>query len=153
VNSYEFVCPWRSTAEVGIRQSIITDRCRLRAQPIRISRFIRAGRGTPYGQQANPLVLFNESFAATNVREGSEIAQQIVSALLEREVMVLFVSHMCEFARSLLDRKDVLFLRADRDDERARRFRLRAAKPLPTSFGPDLCEAIFTGSTVDRAPA
>ena len=30
------------------------------------------------------LILFNESFAATNEREGSEIARQIVSALLER---------------------------------------------------------------------
>ena len=29
------------------------------------------------------LILFNESFAATNEREGSEIARQIVSALLE----------------------------------------------------------------------
>src|SRR5208282_1623487 len=30
------------------------------------------------------LILFNESFAATNEREGSEIARQIVSALLEK---------------------------------------------------------------------
>ena len=28
-------------------------------------------------------ILFNESFAATNEREGSEIARQIISALLE----------------------------------------------------------------------
>ena len=32
----------------------------------------------------NALILFNESFAATNEREGSEIARQIVSALLEQ---------------------------------------------------------------------
>ena len=32
----------------------------------------------------NALILFDESFAATNEREGSEIARQIVSALLER---------------------------------------------------------------------
>jgi hypothetical protein len=63
--------------------------------------------------RARGIVLFNESFAATNEREGSEIASQIVSALLERDIMVLFVSHMYEFARSFLGREDVLFLRAD----------------------------------------
>jgi DNA mismatch repair ATPase MutS len=47
----------------------------------------------------NALVLFNESFAATNEREGSEIARQIVSALTDQGVKVLFVSHQHEFAR------------------------------------------------------
>jgi DNA mismatch repair ATPase MutS len=37
----------------------------------------------------NSLILFNESFAATNEREGSEIARQIVSALLEKGIKVL----------------------------------------------------------------
>ncbi len=36
----------------------------------------------------NAIVLFNESFAATNEREGSEIARQVVSALLARSVKV-----------------------------------------------------------------
>ena len=34
----------------------------------------------------HPMILFNESFAATNEREGSEIARQIVSALLDKRV-------------------------------------------------------------------
>jgi DNA mismatch repair ATPase MutS len=38
------------------------------------------------------LVLFNESFAATNDREGSEIARQIVSTLLESRVKMFFVT-------------------------------------------------------------
>jgi MutS-like protein len=37
------------------------------------------------------LVLFNESFAATHEREGSEIARQIVSALLDNGVTVFFI--------------------------------------------------------------
>jgi DNA mismatch repair ATPase MutS len=32
----------------------------------------------------NSILLLNESFAATNEREGSEIAKQIVCALLEK---------------------------------------------------------------------
>lgn len=38
------------------------------------------------------MVLFNESFAATNEREGSEIARQIVCALLEERIRVFFVT-------------------------------------------------------------
>lgn len=96
------------------------------------------------------MVLFNESFAATHEREGSEIARQIVSALLENNVTVFFVSHMYEFARSFLDDRRVLFLRADRGEDGARSFRLSAAKPLPTSFGADLYEQIF-GTASGRA--
>jgi hypothetical protein len=40
------------------------------------------------------LVLFNEAFAATHEQEGSEIARQVVSALLDNDVTVFFVSHM-----------------------------------------------------------
>lgn len=89
------------------------------------------------------LVLFNESFAATHEREGSEIARQVVSALLENDVTVFFVSHMYEFARSFLEMDRVLFLRADRGDDGTRSFRLRPAKPLPKSFGFDLYQRIF----------
>jgi hypothetical protein len=89
------------------------------------------------------MLLFNESFAATNEREGSEIARQIVSALLENDVTVFFVSHMYEFARSFLTSDRVLFLRADRGEDGTRNFRLRDAKPLPTSFGVDLYRQIF----------
>ncbi|MCC7281981.1 MAG: DNA mismatch repair protein MutS [Acetobacteraceae bacterium] len=89
------------------------------------------------------LVLFNESFAATNEREGSEIARQIVGALLENNVTVLFVSHMYEFARSFLDDQRVLFLRADRGEDGARSFRLVTARPLSRSFGADLYRRIF----------
>ena len=89
------------------------------------------------------MVLFNESFAATNEQEGSEIARQIVSALLENDVTVFFVSHMYEFARLFLDSDQVLFLRADREEGGTRNFRLREAKPLSRSFGVDLYQQIF----------
>jgi DNA mismatch repair ATPase MutS len=43
---------------------------------------------------SNPILLFNESFAATNEREGSEIARQIVCALIEKHFRVFFVTHL-----------------------------------------------------------
>jgi len=97
------------------------------------------------------LVLFNESFAATHEREGSEIARQIVSALLDNDVTVFFVSHMYEFARSFLDDDRVRFLRAERGEDGVRTFRLRDAKPLPKSFGADLYQHIFTPQGNHRA--
>lgn len=99
------------------------------------------------------LVLFNESFAATHEREGSEIARQIVSALLENEITVFFVSHMFEFARSFLENEQVLFLRADRAEGGARTFRLSEAKPLPKSFGVDLYRQIFDGGVETEPPS
>jgi hypothetical protein len=89
------------------------------------------------------MVLFNESFAATNEREGAEVARQIVSALLENDVTVFFVSHMYEFARTYLQSDQSLFLRADRAEDGTRNFWLREAKPLSTSFGADLYQQIF----------
>ena len=47
---------------------------------------------------SHSMILFNESFAATNEREGSEIARQIISALLEERVKVVCVTHMYELA-------------------------------------------------------
>ncbi len=47
---------------------------------------------------ADCVLLCNESFAATNEREGSQIARQVVTALLEEGVKVLFVTHMFDLA-------------------------------------------------------
>jgi DNA mismatch repair ATPase MutS len=91
------------------------------------------------------LMLFNESFAATNEREGSEIAKQITSALLDRNIKVFFVTHMYEFARIFHEKqmKDAIFLRAERKAGGKRTFRLSSGEPLPTSYGKDVFNTIF----------
>lgn len=91
------------------------------------------------------LVLFNESFAATNKREGSEIARQIVEALTERGIETYFVTHLFEFAHELHQRNlpNAMFLRAERREDGARTFKLAEAPPLQTSFGQDLYNRIF----------
>jgi len=90
-------------------------------------------------------VLFNESFAATNEREGSEIARQIVTALVENRVRTFFVTHMFELASGFLHHPpgDVLSLRAEREATGSRTFKLHEGEPLPTSFGEDLYDKIF----------
>lgn len=93
----------------------------------------------------NALMLFNESFAATNEREGSEIARQITSALLDRNVKVFFVTHMYEFAHIFYAKRrmDAIFLRAERKEGGKRTFKLMEGEPLQTSFGEDVYKAVF----------
>ena len=94
---------------------------------------------------SHSIVLFNESFAVTNEREGSEIARQIVYALLEKHIKIYFVTHLYEFAHSLYEirMENILFLRSERQADGIRTFKLREAEPLQTSFGEDLYNKIF----------
>jgi MutS-like protein len=105
--------------------------------------------------QAGPhsLMLFNESFAATNEREGSEIGRQVVRALLDAEIRVLFVTHQFDFADSFRHQQpeSTLFLRAPRQPDGRRTFMLVVAPPLPTSFGQDIYYRI--GGWLGEQPA
>lgn len=105
------------------------------------------------GITPHSMVLFNESFASTNEREGSEIARQIVSALLEMRIKVFYVTHMFDLAQGfyLAKMEDVLFLRAERLADGRRTFRLVVGEPLPTSYGEDLYRKIFETVSVAAA--
>ncbi len=98
----------------------------------------------------NALVLFNESFAATNEREGSEIARQVVEALAECGLKLFFVTHLYEFAAQLRRDQDpsVLCLRAERLENGTRTFKIVVGEPLETSYGRDLYERVFTGEEI-----
>jgi DNA mismatch repair ATPase MutS len=97
----------------------------------------------------NGIMLFNESFASTNESEGSEIARQVVRALLEKRVKVFFVTHLYEFARGMFEENmdDALFLRAERLADGTRTFRIVEGEPLETSYGEDLYKEIFADET------
>ncbi|MGW5231404.1 MutS-related protein [Streptomyces nodosus] len=92
------------------------------------------------------MVLFNESFAATNEREGSEIGRQVIRALLSSGVKVLLVTHLFDLAQGLRGQppeEGAVFLRAERRPDGRRTFRLKVGEPLPTSFGEDLYRNVF----------
>lgn len=86
-------------------------------------------------------LLLNESFAATNEAEGSEIARQVVRALVSSGVHVFYVTHLYDLASSLAGDGSLpsVFLRADRD----RSFRVSPGPPAPTSHGRDIYEEVF----------
>ena len=97
--------------------------------------------------QINPtsLLLCNESFASTNELEGSQIALQIVDAMVDSGVKVLFVTHLYDLGRSLHARHNPthMFLRAERRPAGGRTFRLLPGEPEPTSHGQDSFRQIF----------
>jgi DNA mismatch repair ATPase MutS len=99
-------------------------------------------------------LLCNESFAATNEREGSEIARQVVRALLDSGVVVFFVTHLFDLADGFYQEElaTALFLRAERQPDGRRTFRLVGGEPLPTSYGEDSYRRVF-GAAPDPAPA
>lgn len=91
------------------------------------------------------LMLCNESFAATNEREGSQIARGVVQAMVESGVKVVFVTHLYDLARGLHARHEPtdLFLRAERRPDGTRTFRLLPEEPRPTSHGEDSFRRVF----------
>lgn len=102
----------------------------------------------------NSIVLLNESFASTNEREGSEIARQIVRALLEGGVEVFYVTHLFDLAEGFFrtSHENGLFLRAERLADGRRTFRVIEGAPQPTSHGEDLYRRVFaqeSGSAAD----
>lgn len=99
------------------------------------------------------MVLLNESFASTNEREGSEIARQIVRALLERGVKVLYVTHLHDLAEGFYRAPPdpTVFLRAERLPDGGRTFKVLEGEPLSTSFGADVYARVFkTDTAPDR---
>lgn len=93
--------------------------------------------------QKDTLVLFNESFAATNEREGSEICRQITQALIENGIEVFSVTHLYTYASAFLTDKTVQYLRAQRLENGERTFKVISGEPLQTAFGEDLYQKIF----------
>ena len=99
------------------------------------------------------LLLCNESFASTDEREGSEIAAEVLRAVTDAGVRVVFVTHLHELARRThTERPDgCLFLRATRHPDGRRTFRLEPGAPSPTAHGADLYRAVFGQDPVSTA--
>ncbi len=101
------------------------------------------------------LLLCNESFSSTNEQEGSEIARQVLRALRESGVKVVFVTHLYDLAESLRREAsdELLLLRAERLSEGRRTFRIVEGDPLPTSYGPDLYREVFGTTDAEQRSA
>jgi DNA mismatch repair ATPase MutS len=94
------------------------------------------------------LLICNESFAATNEREGSEVAAEVIRAMTDTRNTVVFVTHLYELAHRFYQHHadTTLFLRADRGIDGHRTFRISGGEPLPTSYGEDLYRRTFNAA-------
>ena len=94
--------------------------------------------------RAGSLVLCNKSFSATNEREGSQIAEDVLRGLADAGVTVVMVTHLHELAERLRRAPvPVRFLRAERHEDGRRTFVISPGEPQPTSHARDLYERIF----------
>jgi DNA mismatch repair ATPase MutS len=101
------------------------------------------------------VLLCNESFASTNEREGSEIARQVIRAMLDKQIRVFFVTHMYDLAHRFHGQRldTALFLRAERRSDGSRTFKLVEREPLPTSYGEDSYRRIFATTAETKTTA
>jgi len=92
------------------------------------------------------LLLCNESLASTNEQEGSDIALEVIRAMVGANVKVVFVTHMFELASRALDKPvgPTVSLRAERLADGRRTFRIVEGGPLPTSYGEDIYSRVFS---------
>jgi DNA mismatch repair ATPase MutS len=91
------------------------------------------------------LLLCNESFASTNELEGSQIAGQVIDAMIDSGVKVLFVTHLYSLGHGLHARRNPahLFLRAERRPDGVRTFQVVPGEPESTSYAEDSFRHIF----------
>lgn len=98
------------------------------------------------------MLLCNESFAATNEREASEIADEFIHAMKDIDVKLVFVTHLYSLAHRYHQQhaETTVFLRAERGDDGQRPFLLIPGDPLPTSYGEDLYRRTFSDVDADQ---
>ena len=103
-----------------------------------------AGLGLPVPGSAARLCLPDRLFTHFEC-EGSEIARQVATALVEAGIRVVFVTYLHAFAHGLFVHApaSALFLRAERLADGTRTYRMVEGEPLATSHGRDLYERIF----------
>ncbi len=93
--------------------------------------------------EPDSLILFNESFAATNEREGSEISRQITNALVSGGMEIFAVSHMMDFVNTYLKTPRCAFLQAERLEDGTRTHRILPGIPTQTAYGMDIYREVF----------
>jgi hypothetical protein len=66
--------------------------------------------------------------------------------MLAKQIRVVFVTHMYEFAHGFYAQQleSALFLRAEREPDGRRTYQLLELEPLPTSYGQDSYRRIFS---------
>ena len=104
----------------------------------------RLNRIVPY-MKPGSLILYNESLASTNEREGSELCYGITRALMEAGVDQIHVTHLFSFSNRVYveDWESAYFLRAVRKENGERTYKIEEGRPTQSAFGKDLYMKIW----------
>lgn len=96
--------------------------------------------------QPGSLLLMNESFSTTIEYDASILAEEITTAFIKCGITVFFVTHLYDYAHKLYlsQQPEYEFLRAGRNDDGSRTYRIETGEPLKSSFALDLYHEIFT---------
>ena len=89
------------------------------------------------------LILMNESFSSTNEREGSKIGYDLTKALKQQGVEIFAVSHLYTYVSCFLNDPGTMYLKAQRNQDGSRSFRIIPGKPETTAYGQDIYLRIF----------
>lgn len=91
------------------------------------------------------LLLMNESFQTTTPGDARQLAVEIVPALLESGVSVLFVTHLYGYAMEVYEQKlgDTLFLLAQRSSTGNNTYRMLEGPPFKTAYGQKLFQEVM----------
>ena len=91
------------------------------------------------------LLICNESFSSTNEIEGYSIALETTRALVDSNIMVVYVTHLDTFAQQLLSMHSskYLFLLATRDVAGNRTYRIKEGIPQEHAYGEDVYAQVF----------
>lgn len=87
----------------------------------------------------------NESFSSTIEYDASILAEQITTALLQCGITTFFVTHLYEYAHKLYsdNLSDCSFLRAGRNADGSRTYKIEEGEPLKSSFSLDIYHQIL----------
>ena len=86
------------------------------------------------------LLLMNDSFQSTMPLDAKRLANEIISALVDAGVMVLFVTHLYAYAVDLYGQRklDALLLRAQRGQDGMNTYEIREGAPFKSASGLEL---------------
>ena len=91
------------------------------------------------------LLLMNESFQTTTPAAAKRLAAQIIPALVEAGVLVVFVTHLYGYAMGVYEHQtgDISFLKAQRDPEGSNTYRMLEGPPFKSAYGLTLLRQVM----------
>lgn len=86
------------------------------------------------------MILMNETFSTTTEQDGAHLAEEVVEALKESGIDVFYVTHLYSYSQKMSSKnaKDILCVRAIRQEDGTRTYHIQEGKPLKSNYATEL---------------